>query len=368
MADLIIQDTTLQAIANAIREKTGGSEALTPTQMASEVTDKLSAGGAGGGDIDALIDGSITEIESDVETLGAYTFYSKKKLTSAKFPNVTSLGRNAFYGCEKLESLDLPMVTNVPVDAFYQCRKLTSLKLGQVTQIGTSAFSLCESLPDVVDYPFVTSVGEYAFQYCKTITSVILPLITQIPSNCFFSCKALKNIDMPLVTRIYSNGFNDCGFTNIHMPEVARVDTYGLGNLHTATSIVLPKVNYMAQQAVASCFSLIKVIIGTETDTICTSATSVNFSSCYHILGTTNATYNPNGLKDGYIYVPNALVASYRTATNWSTYASQIFPWVATTEELANIDTTLYDKACVGYENDGTEYSYDGTQWTEVIR
>ena len=50
------------------------------------------------------------------------------------------------------------------------------------------------------------------------------------------------------------------------------------------------------------------------------------FYSCYHILGTTNTTYNPTGAKDGYIYVPDTLVSSYKTATNWKTYASQIKP------------------------------------------
>ena len=33
------------------------------------------------------------------------------------------------------------------------------------------------------------------------------------------------------------------------------------------------------------------------------------FDYCYHILGTTNSTYNPNGLKDGYIYVPASLLS-----------------------------------------------------------
>lgn len=48
------------------------------------------------------------------------------------------------------------------------------------------------------------------------------------------------------------------------------------------------------------------------------------FSTCYHILGTYNATYNPDTLHDGYIYVPDSLVNSYKAASNWGTYASQI--------------------------------------------
>ena len=41
----------------------------------------------------------------------------------------------------------------------------------------------------------------------------------------------------------------------------------------------------------------------------------------------------------GYIYVPDSLVDSYKTATNWSTYASQIKP----ISELPQEYKTLYN-------------------------
>ena len=50
------------------------------------------------------------------------------------------------------------------------------------------------------------------------------------------------------------------------------------------------------------------------------------FNKCYHFYGTTDATYNPNGLKDGRIYVPDDKVASLKTATNWSVFADIIKP------------------------------------------
>jgi hypothetical protein len=62
---------------------------------------------------------------------------------------------------------------------------------------------------------------------------------------------------------------------------------------------------------------------------MCNLANTNAFTGCYHILGTVDSTYNPNGDKDGYFYVPRALLSDddatkdYRRATNWSTYASQ---------------------------------------------
>lgn len=73
-----------------------------------------------------------------------------------------------------------------------------------------------------------------------------------------------------------------------------------------------------------NCYSLIKLIIRNMT-TIPVLASSA-FNNCYHFTGTTNATYNPQGLKDGRIYVPDDKVDALKTATNWSVYADIIVP------------------------------------------
>ena len=50
------------------------------------------------------------------------------------------------------------------------------------------------------------------------------------------------------------------------------------------------------------------------------------FDGCYHFLGTVDATYNPDGLADGYLYVPDDKVETLKSATNWSQIATQIKP------------------------------------------
>ena len=50
------------------------------------------------------------------------------------------------------------------------------------------------------------------------------------------------------------------------------------------------------------------------------------FNNCYHFSGTTDATYNPQGLKDGRIYVPDNKVEELKAATNWSAFADIIVP------------------------------------------
>lgn len=65
MADYMIKGETLTNIANAIRAKSGSSATMTPEQMSTEI-ENISTGG---GDIDALIDGSLTEITSNVTSI-----------------------------------------------------------------------------------------------------------------------------------------------------------------------------------------------------------------------------------------------------------------------------------------------------------
>ena len=50
------------------------------------------------------------------------------------------------------------------------------------------------------------------------------------------------------------------------------------------------------------------------------------FAGCYHFKGETHYIYNPKGLKDGRIYVPDDKVDALKTAENWSTYADIIVP------------------------------------------
>ena len=50
------------------------------------------------------------------------------------------------------------------------------------------------------------------------------------------------------------------------------------------------------------------------------------FTNCYHFTGQAHYIYNPQGLKDGRIYVPDDKVDALKTAKNWSTYADIIVP------------------------------------------
>ena len=140
MAEYLIQDTTLTGIADAIRGKTGGTEPVAVSDMAAQI-EGIQAGG--GGDIDALIDRSITEISSSsVTSIGGSAFQDCSSLTTADFPVATSIGNYAFYNCKKLTMLDFPVATSIGSSAFRTCSKLKSLLLrgNNVCTLNKNAF------------------------------------------------------------------------------------------------------------------------------------------------------------------------------------------------------------------------------------
>ena len=235
--------------------------------------------------------------------------------------------------------------------------------LSKVTVNVPSADSLIEgNLTEVTSN--ATKVREYAFQYWTSLKSVSLPNATKIGDNGFMGCTNLENVYAPNVTSIGSSAFSACSNLQTANFLAYSVPSYAFSGCRKLSSIYLPRASTILSSAFTNCNSLTKLIIATQLTIVINLSSTNAFNNCYHILGTVNATYNPNGLKDGFIYVKASLVAQYRIATNWITYASQIMPWVATIDELASIDGTLYDHACVGE----TEYVYNGVGWVEFIR
>ena len=128
--------------------------------------------------------------------------------------------------------------------------------------------------------PLVTSVGNSICTDCTNLISVKLPLVKSATSSLFSGCKNLISVDVS-------------------------------------------SLNYISPSMFYNCHS-IKAIIIQQEEKICSNTNLNSFNGCYHILGTSDSTYNPNGDKDGYFYVPDSLLEDYKSATNWSKYATQI--------------------------------------------
>ena len=179
----------------------------------------------------------------------------------------------------------------------------------------------------------VTDMG-YMFNNCGMITN-IPQLDTSKTTNMlsmFRGCYALTNIpqlDTSNVKRM-NYMFYDCyALTTISL-DTSNVESMGymFYDCYHLTTIDITHMNITStsnsNNFANSCFSLTKLII--RNMTTIPALNSNAFTNCYHFAGTTNADYNPQGLKDGRIYVPDDKVEALKTATNWSVYADIIVP------------------------------------------
>lgn len=70
-----------------------------------EIANSIAVAPTGGGDIDALIDGSITDIKSSAAILKDFAFAYCDQLLTAEFSNVTYVGMGAFGYCIRLSAV-----------------------------------------------------------------------------------------------------------------------------------------------------------------------------------------------------------------------------------------------------------------------
>ena len=125
--------------------------------------------------------------------------------------------------------------------------------------------------------------------------------------------------------------FDNCrNLTTIPQLDTSSVTNMGnmFFNCRNLTTIDITHMNITSTSDSSyfafNCYSLTKLIIR-NMSTIPVLASNA-FSNCYHFTGTTDATYNPQGLKDGRIYVPDDKVGALKKESFWSDYADIIVP------------------------------------------
>lgn len=97
--------------------------------------------------LNALIDRSITKIESDAESVGNNSFRYCTALTGVVFPVAKSVGGWAFRQCVSLVSADFSEVENVDASAFEECNVLTNLILRKESVASLAAKSAFTGTP-----------------------------------------------------------------------------------------------------------------------------------------------------------------------------------------------------------------------------
>lgn len=148
----------------------------------------------------------------------------------------------------------------------------------------------------------------------NTLTSLEEDKVTKIRGSVFRENSALTSINLPNLTEVPGYAFSATGITEIVLPSVHIVRTDGIPYCNSLTTIDLASssVTTIEAKAFESCPNLTHLIIRSET---------------VPTLGNTNALSGSRiDQGHGYIYVPVNLVSSYKTASNWSSFALNICP------------------------------------------
>ena len=185
---------------------------------------------------------------------------------------------------------DTENITNM-FGMFGNCNNLQTIPLldtSKVTNMGSMFVNgnNLQTIPEL-NTSKVTSMT-YMFNGCnnlQTIPELNTSEVTNM-SSMFYSCYKLKTIDITSLDKISSTS----------------------------------KMSSFAY----NCYSLTKLII--RNMTVIPPLNTNSFTNCYHFTGKVNSTYNPTGAKDGRIYVPDNMVETLKSATNWSKFADIIVP------------------------------------------
>ena len=137
----------------------------------------------------------------------------------------------------------------------------------------------------------ITHIGDYKFYQDGGPTGIRCNNLQSIGARCFYECDGLLNAFLPKIQTMGERCFYGCGY-------LQYVD---LGT----------EVSSISNYSFYGCSRLAKVIIR-RTDGIPTLEGGYVFDNSLIVSGA------------GYIYVPNNLVESYRTASYWSEYANKI--------------------------------------------
>jgi hypothetical protein len=115
----VVPKSSLDSVADAIREKGGTSAQLTFPQGFVDAIAAISGGG-GGISIDDFASGAAPTgvITLNATSIANYAFYYKDKITQAIAPNVTSVGEYAFDYCSGLTLVQMPNLTTTKVFSF----------------------------------------------------------------------------------------------------------------------------------------------------------------------------------------------------------------------------------------------------------
>lgn len=178
MSKVLVTESYLAGIGDAIRNKNGSTTKYKPSEMAAAIND-ITTGTTTQDNtvINSILDRSISGnyVNDDLTEIGQYAFVFCAQLTSATFTKVTKIYVSAFSDCRSLESISLPEVKEIEQSAFAYCSSLKSISMPKIEVLSSDnsfwgIFDYC-GLTTINIPSTIQSIGKTAFD-SKKITTI----------------------------------------------------------------------------------------------------------------------------------------------------------------------------------------------------
>lgn len=201
---------------------------------------------------------------------------------------------------------------------FWGCTSLESVTiLSQNVTLGQAVFRGCSSLQQI-SFSGSCSVGSQAFYDCTSLSNIDLTGVETIGSNVFMDCTSLTSINIPSTCTSIGNGFvSGSGVRSITFDQsdgeplsiLGGTSGYRPGTFRGIPSMKIvfpPRLSSLTNNALGSTSDMTYVFTSETPPTVTGTLTTA-------ILNTK-------------IYVPDAALNAYKTATGFSAFASSIYP------------------------------------------
>lgn len=327
MADVLVEESSLEELGDAIRTVNRSDNTYLPEEMPQAVLDLANTNfekqifldiiarastcdevlnlevATEIGDLAFCGERKIKKIYADnVERVGAgafaccyvyrngnqwYVQYSTSdsgSLEEISLSKCTELGFAAFANNKTIRNLYIPLIDTIPDYCFYGCTNIETIPEGATT-IGAYAFSDCNNLSMTEIPSTITSIGNYAFYRCNGIKSLTLDLTncTGVNSYAFANCYGLTDLVIKYIR--YANNsnyhFSNCDnlatvdfYQDTDQDIIAPYMFYDCNNLRSF--IFPPNLTTIAEHAFRSCTNLNQIELP---DTV-TSIEAYAFNNC----------------------------------------------------------------------------------------
>lgn len=286
-----------------------------------------------------------------VNNIGSYAFKGDSNLKSVKSDNVTSLGEGVFRNCPELIEVSFPNLTEASRGGQGFARespKLEKINVSKLAYLMNGMFSMLSSLKELKwDNINCTKLPTSIFQQCGLEADIYLPNLEIIEGSYNFNYSKINNvISLGKITKVTSNCFEGTSNLNeVHFPttltDLSANDIFVNSAVQKITG--LDNVTKIGNSFIRQCTRIKTLELGSKLESI-GEYMLASFGQTPPPLETLiikapippqiiSNTFWGNSLGVCKIYVPDASVEAYKTATNWVNYADRIKPLSEYVEE-----------------------------------